>query len=120
MPDSAGQEPSQASSPHREEKIDSTLALAIGIISAISGFVSLLITIQNFLNGSHVRQSFGAGLATVVLVAGASFFLTVSIHLWDESVGQRSSAMGGIHGLPVMTSRSASNADMPCLTALET
>jgi len=89
MADPAGHEPPQATGPPRAEKIDSTLALAIGVLSAISGFASLLITIQNFLNGSHVRQSFGAGLATVVLVAGALFFLTRSKRehdpLWKRS-----------------------------------
>jgi len=75
MPDSADPEPSQASGPPGEDKIHSTLALASGVISAVSAFASLLITIQNFLNGSHVRQSFGAGLVTVVLVAAALFFL---------------------------------------------
>jgi hypothetical protein len=55
--------------------MDSMLALIVGVLSAVTGFIGLLKTIQEFLNGAHARQALGIGLATAVLIALAMFLL---------------------------------------------
>lgn len=76
MSDSADQDSPSAGDRRAGNRMDSTLALVVGVLSAVTGFIGLLKTIQEFLNGAHARQAFGIGVATAVLIAVAMFLLS--------------------------------------------